>query len=72
MEIVVGGNIIIPILINVDATTMSITINGMYIKNPIQKAILSSLSIKLGNSTDIGISSKLVPSQDSPAISINN
>ena len=35
MEIVVGGSIIIPILIKVDATTISITINGKYIKKPI-------------------------------------
>jgi hypothetical protein len=28
MEIVVGGSIIIPILIRVDATTMSMTIKG--------------------------------------------
>ena len=29
MEIVVGGSIIIPILISVDATTISITIKGI-------------------------------------------
>ena len=29
MEIVVGGSIIIPILIKVDATTISITIKGI-------------------------------------------
>ena len=29
MEIVVGGSIIIPILIRADATTISITINGI-------------------------------------------
>ena len=44
---VVGGSIIIPIDISTDETTISITINGMYIKKPNIKAVLSSLSIKL-------------------------
>ena len=43
---VVGGSIIIPIDISTDETTISITINGMYIKKPNIKAVLSSLSIK--------------------------
>ena len=48
VEIVVGGSIIIPIDISVDETTISITINGRYIRNPIINAILNSLTIKLG------------------------
>ena len=52
----VGGSIIIPIDIKVEATTISITIKGMYITNPIIKAVLSSLTIKLGMSTEVGMS----------------
>ena len=57
IEIVVGGSIIIPIDIRVDETTISITINGRYIKKPIINAILNSLIIKLGINTCNGISS---------------
>ena len=53
----VGGNIIIPIDISTDATTMSITINGIYIKNPRIKAVLNSLNIKAGTRVVKGISS---------------
>ena len=48
MEIVVGGSIIIPILIRVEATTISITIKGIYIKNPMIKAVLNSDMQKAG------------------------
>ena len=54
---VVGGSIIIPIDISTDETTISITINGMYIKKPNIKAVQSSLSIKAGTSVVKGTSS---------------
>ena len=54
MEIIVGGSIIIPMDIRVDATTISIMINGMYIQKPIINACLSSLIIKEGITTVIG------------------
>ena len=47
-EMVVGGSINIPLDISTDETTISITINGMYIKKPNIKAVQSSLSIKAG------------------------
>ena len=47
-EIITGGNIIIPKLIKIDATIISITKNGKNIKNPISKAVLSSLTINAG------------------------
>ena len=40
-EMVVGGSIIIPMDISTDDTTISITINGIYITNPIINACLS-------------------------------
>ena len=45
IDIVVGGSIIIPIDIRVDATTISMIRNGIYIKNPMINAIRSSFSI---------------------------
>ena len=56
-EIVVGGSIIIPIDISTDATTISITINGIYIRNPIMNACLSSPIINDGIIIVIGIAS---------------
>ena len=56
-EIVVGGSIIIPIDIRTDETTISITINGIYIKKPKIKAVLNSLKIKAGTSVVNGTSS---------------
>ena len=48
IDIVVGGSIIIPIDISVDATTISMTRNGIYSKNPIWKPVFSSLSMNAG------------------------
>ena len=56
-EIITGGNIIIPKLIKMDATIISITKNGKNIKNPISKAVLSSLTINDGIKSVIGTSS---------------
>jgi len=47
-DIITGGSIIIPMDIRVLETTMSITRNGIYIKKPILKAIVSSLIINAG------------------------
>ena len=47
-EIITGGNIIIPRLIKIDATIISITKNGKNIRKPISKAVLSSLTINAG------------------------
>ena len=52
-----GGNIIIPILIKIDETTISITKKGRNIRNPISKAVFSSLIVKAGITTDRGKSS---------------
>lgn len=43
-----GGSIIIPIDMRMEATTMSMTMNGMKMRKPISKARLSSLIIKAG------------------------
>ena len=51
VDIVVGGSIIIPIDISVEDTTISITINGRYIRKPIINAILNSLIINDGIKT---------------------
>ena len=56
-EIITGGNIIIPKLIKIDATIISITKNGKNIKNPISKAVLSSLTINDGIKSVNGTSS---------------
>jgi hypothetical protein len=55
-EIIMGGSIIIPIDINVLATIISITRNGMKIMNPIWKADLSSLIAKAGINAVRGVS----------------
>ena len=57
MDIVVGGSIIIPMDIRVEATTISMTMNGMYIKNPMINARRSSLITKAGTRTRVGMSS---------------
>ena len=57
IDIVVGGSIIIPMDIRVEDTTISITMNGRYIKNPMINAILNSLIINAGISISVGISS---------------
>ena len=56
-EIITGGNIIIPKLIKMDATIISITKNGKNIRNPISKAVLSSLTINEGIKSVKGTSS---------------
>ena len=56
-EIITGGNIIIPRLIKIDATIISMTKKGKKIKNPISKAVLSSLKIKEGIRSVKGTSS---------------
>jgi hypothetical protein len=47
-EIITGGSIIMPMDINVLETTMSIIKNGIYIKKPILKAMVSSLIMNAG------------------------
>ncbi len=47
-DIITGGNIIIPKLIKIEATIISIIKNGKNIKNPISNAVLSSLTINAG------------------------
>jgi len=47
-EIITGGNIIIPMDINMEATTRSMMMKGTNSKKPISKARLSSLMIKAG------------------------
>ena len=47
-DIITGGSIIIPKLIKMDATIISITRNGKNIRNPISKAVLNSLTINAG------------------------
>lgn len=53
-EIIAGGSIIIPMDINVLETTISISKNGIYNKNPALNPLLSSLVIKAGITTVIG------------------
>ena len=48
IEIIIGDNIIIPIDIKTLATTRSIITNGMYIKNPIEKALFNSEVMNAG------------------------
>ena len=48
-DIITGGSIIIPILINVAETIISIIRKGRNIKKPISKARLSSLIINAGS-----------------------
>ena len=50
-DIITGGNIIIPIDINMDATTISIMTNGKKIINPISNARRNSEIIKAGMRT---------------------
>ena len=45
---ITGGSIIMPMLIRIDATAMSMIRNGTKIRNPISKARLSSDSMKAG------------------------
>ena len=47
-DIITGGNIIIPKLIKIEATIISIIKNGKNIKIPISNAVLSSLTINAG------------------------
>jgi hypothetical protein len=47
-DIITGGNIIIPKLIKIEATIISIIKNGKNIKNPISNAVLSSLTMNDG------------------------
>ena len=44
-DIITGGNIIIPKLIKIEATIISITKNGKNIRNPISNAVLNSLTL---------------------------
>ena len=48
IEIIIGDSIIIPIDIKTLATTRSIITNGMYIKNPIEKALFNSEVMNAG------------------------
>lgn len=57
MDSIDGGSIIIPMLINTEATTMSIIKNGTKIKNPISNARRNSLIIKAGTKAVNGVSS---------------
>ena len=66
-DIITGGNIIIPKLIRIDATIISITKNGKNTRKPISNAVLSSLTLKAGinktndtSSTFFGFSSFLI------------
>ena len=47
-EIITGGSIIIPKLIKIEATIISITKNGKKIKKPISNAVLNSETINAG------------------------
>ena len=47
-DIVIGGTMIIPSDIKIEATMMSITKKGSKITKPIWKAIFNSLNIKAG------------------------
>lgn len=47
-EIITGGSIIIPKLIKIEATIISITKNGRNIKNPISKEVRNSLTRNAG------------------------
>ncbi len=49
----------IPIEINMEATTMSMTRKGRYILKPIRKAVLSSLMTKAGNRALLGTSAQV-------------
>ena len=49
--IIIGGNIIMPIAISTDATTMSMIKNGKKTKKPISKARLNSDIMKAGTRT---------------------
>lgn len=61
MDSIDGGSIIIPMLINTEATTMSIIKNGTKIKNPISNARRNSLIIKAGTKAVNGVSSSFPP-----------
>ena len=50
----VGGIIIMPIDMRVEATRKSMTRNGMKIRKPIWKAVRSSLTTKAGRTTRMG------------------
>jgi hypothetical protein len=56
IEIIIGDNIIIPIDIKTLATTRSIITNGMYIKNPIEKALFNSEVMNAGTNVVKGTS----------------
>jgi hypothetical protein len=56
-EIIIGDSIIIPIDIKTAATTRSMTRNGTNNKNPIWKAVFSSLVKNDGSKTNSGTSS---------------
>src|SRR5581483_4745523 len=55
-EMITGGSIIMPMLIRMDATAMSMMRNGTKIMNPISKARFSSDSMKAGMTVDMGVS----------------
>ena len=55
-EIVVGGNIIMPIALVTLLITISKTKNGKKIMNPIRKAVFNSLIMNAGNNACIGMS----------------
>jgi hypothetical protein len=57
---ITSGNIIIPIDITTDTTIKSITEKGMKRRNPILKALFSSLIIKAGISAQQGVFSGVV------------
>jgi len=56
MDIMTGGSMIIPMDMSVEATTISMMMNGMKRSIPILKATVSSLSTKAGMSTNVGTS----------------
>ena len=53
-EMTTGGSITMPMLITVDAMTMSMMRNGIRIRKPISNAVFSSESTKAGMSTRVG------------------
>jgi len=69
--IIVGGSIIMPIAIRTEATTMSITMNGRNMKNPMMNPWVNSPSIKAGMMIESGMSSG-VSKTNPPARSANN
>ena len=57
---VAGGIIIMPMLINTVATTMSMRMKGTKIRKPIVKAVRSSLMMKAGITARSGMASGAV------------